>query len=459
MSRKGTLLAALLLLRAVALGGGDVPQHREVRLLFTGDILLSRQVQSEIEHRHIFPWKEFSQFFRGADWIAGNFEGAFGSDSQCLANGKSPCFAVPTEAVELLKTAGFTTLSVENNHSGDLGNAGRELTSANLLAAGILPLDFEDSPQFLRFGGVTIAVLAFSTVPAADGRVQQIPSVALAQKLRLARHLANLVVVSIHWGTELQDWPSQSQRQQAEWLVRHGADLILGHHPHVVQQPECVLGKPNHVFDQRYPETKEGLIAECHITHGRLRCGGISTRTEPNTSIPHLVGPAERVQTALATCTPSLTGDLVVDGYTLRPEPRSASKPLEGLIISAWKAGRLEWRSRRQKVLSLEMDELAEPTKPPLVFTLERHPSPLDQEEGLRPYVYAVGRSGLVAKWRGSALAWPLLDAVIDPTTGYVCALHRADSFVTLKPDSTGTRIAAYKWNGFGFTGIDYPNV
>jgi len=77
---------------------------------------------------------------------------------------------------------------------------------------------------------------------------------------------------------------------------------------------------------------------------------------------------------------------------------------------------------------------------------------------GVPPYVYAVGRRGLVAKWRGSALAWPLLDAVVDPKNSYLCALHRSDSFMMLNPSATGTRVAAYKWSGFGFTGLDDPN-
>jgi poly-gamma-glutamate synthesis protein (capsule biosynthesis protein) len=90
------------------------------------------------------------------------------------------------------------------------------------------------------------------------------------------------------------------------------------------------------------------------------------------------------------------------------------------------------------------------------VFTLERRRSTIDGEDGLRPYVYEVGPKGLVARWRGSALAWPLLDAALLPgRDGLVCALHRRDSFVVLRPDSAGVRTAVYRWNGFGFSGVD----
>src|SRR5579859_7416620 len=462
--RLSIAIVSILLLYSPALYADEgAKRSGEIRLLFTCDIMLARQVQVELKHRHISLWSGFTQLFAGADWVGGNFEGAIGTQTQCLAASQNLCFAAPPDSMDLLKLAGFKALSVENNHAGDLGKPGREQTLNQFLDAGILPLDFEHSPQFLRFGSVTVALVAVSTIPAADGEVQQIPSVALAQKLRLARRLGNVVAVSIHWGTELQDWPSQAQRQQAHWLVQHGADVIFGHHPHVVQQPECVLGKPvffslgNHVFDQKYPETKDGLIADCRISDGRLRCGGIATQTRPNTAIPAIMGSEATADAALADCNPRLGEDFTIAGVTLRPEPWSPEKSLEGVSISGSRSGVVQWRFERQNLLSLQAGQLAGATGSALVFALERHRSPLDQEDGIRPYVYAIGRRGLVAKWRGSALAWPLLDAVVDPKNNCLCALHRSDSFMMLNPAATGTRVAAYKWNGFGFSGLDDP--
>jgi poly-gamma-glutamate synthesis protein (capsule biosynthesis protein) len=103
-------------------------------------------------------------------------------------------------------------------------------------------------------------------------------------------------------------WPSQAQRQGAAWLVEHGADLVLGHHPHVIQPPECVHGKPvffslgNHVFDQANPNTKEGLIADCWVENKRLRCQGIRTSTRAGSSFPSLTEPGGTANTELAGC-------------------------------------------------------------------------------------------------------------------------------------------------------------
>lgn len=451
MPRQSSLLIGLLVAAVSA-----PCQSKEIRLLFTGDILLSRQVAVELESRKISPWTGFGELFRNADWVGGNFEGALGSE--CQPNAK-PCFATSDSAVALMKSAGFSTVTAENNHSGDASGSGRDHTHQAFRDASMLALDFERSPQFMRFGEVTVGIVAVTLIKAADGRVQQIPSVELAQKLRLANRLSNFVIVSIHWGNELQDWPSELQREQARWLVAHGAGLILGHHPHVIQTPECVDGKPvfyslgNHVFDQKYPETKQGLIADCRISKGTLHCEGLTTDTSPGSSIPLLKGSETRTNEALRTCRSSINSDLVMNGFQIRPEPWAADQPSETVMLTGWSGGKLIWRSRRQRILSLQLAPMAA-DQTPLLFSLERHNSPMDNENGVRPYVYDVGPAGLIARWRGTALAWPLLDAIVEQD-GTVCALHRGDSFAVLNRSTKETRIAAYRWNGFGFTGLD----
>ena len=94
------------------------------------------------------------------------------------------------------------------------------------------------------------------------------------------------------------------------------------------------------------------------------------------------------------------------------------------------------------------------------LFTLERHYSSLDGEISLRPYIYDSDNKGLFAKWRGSALAWPLLDAMLMPDNSQIlCAIHRGDSFINPDKTATAIRIAAYQWNGFGFKGINDTTI
>ena len=283
----------------------------QVRLLFTGDILLSRGVQRELQHRRRSPWIACQRLFHDVDWVGGNFEGAIGPAAQCVTSA-GPCFAARESDVELLKSAGFRALTTENNHAGDLGSTGRKQTRQAFQHAGLLAVDFENSPQFIELAKFEIALVAITTIPAADGRVQEVPSEVVLEKLRLARLRANIVVVSIHWGNELVPWPSSTQRKQAAWLVEHGADLVLGHHPHVLQRPECIAGSPvffslgNHVFDQANPRTKEGLIADCRLNQGRLHCQGIRTQTGPGTSVPRVLSPGRDPTPDLAGCAPKI---------------------------------------------------------------------------------------------------------------------------------------------------------
>ena len=442
---------------------------KEIRLLFTGDVLLSRQVAVEICQKRQSPWVNLGNLFHSADWVGGNLEGAVGASSTCRkASVRSPCFAIDPSLLPFARSAGFTAFGNENNHAGDLGAVGRESTRQALAAAGLLPLTFEASPAFLRFGALTIAVVSVTTVPDRDGIPDELPSVGLERKLRLAHALANIVVVLIHWGSELIDWPTEQQRQQADWLIAHGADAIFGSHPHVIQQPECVAGKPvffslgNHVFDQKYPATKEGLIADCRLRDGSFSCAALRTHTMSGSSFPGDASTDPGVDQALAACPVPLHPTLNVAGYMLRPQPSSPQANSGEIWIEGFadQSNERAWRTRPAPVLSLEAGNLEGSAKPQFLLSLERHASPIDSERDPRPYVYEVGPHGFIARWRGSALAWPLLDARLLPGhDGVLCALHRRDSFLMLSPESKGTRVAAYRWNGFGFDGITDEGV
>jgi len=310
---KASSLSALIVISALLLAPFPAAgqEKDDLRLLFTGDILLTRQVEVELNRTVRSPWSGLQKLFRSATWVGGNFEGAIGPTSNCLGS-KSPCFATPETAAELLRRSGFRLVTVENNHAGDLGSSGREKSANVLEQAGLLVVDFNNSPHVIQLGKTSIAVVAITLIPAADGRVQHIPSAEVSEKLRLARQRANLVVVSIHWGSELMAWPSDSQRKEAAWLVREGADVILGHHPHVIQRPECVSGTPvffslgNHLFDQANPKTKDGMIADCRVLRGRLRCQGLRTHTESGTTFPSTAIPDRTADSTLATCTPRI---------------------------------------------------------------------------------------------------------------------------------------------------------
>jgi hypothetical protein len=314
----GALVGLVALCAAQTEASRQGLKTQETRILFTGDIMLSRQVAEELTLRIQGPWVGFGELFRRADWVGGNFEGAIGSTEECLKS-KSPCFATKQETVQLLRRAGFAAITAENNHAGDLGSNGRAQTHKAFAEAGLRVVDFEDSPQFFRAGETEIGLVALSLIRAADGHVQEIPSEDVAAKIRAARSRAGMVIVSIHWGNEYMEWPSAGQQRKAVWLVEQGADVIFGHHPHVIQQPDCVEGKPvfyslgNHVFDQGNPKTRRGMIADCRVRGGQLRCSELLTETKEGTTFPAPMsvdedsgGKLERDNAKLASCAPEI---------------------------------------------------------------------------------------------------------------------------------------------------------
>jgi len=88
-------------------------------------------------------------------------------------------------------------------------------------------------------------------------------------------------VVSVHWGKPNCRIGPPKRSAAGALAVEHGADLIVGHHPHVVQAPACIEGRPvfsrfgNHLFDQKYAETATASSPTADPTPARLLCGGL----------------------------------------------------------------------------------------------------------------------------------------------------------------------------------------
>jgi hypothetical protein len=234
---------------------------------------------------------------------------------------------------------------------------------------------------------------------------------------------------------------------------------VVGHHPHVVQDAECVDGRPvffslgNHVFDQKYPATKSGLIADCGLSSRALRCLGIRTRTSAGTSVPRI--DSASAFASLRRCAVPIHRTATLGALVLRAAPWTPGDTGSTLAIEAWEDGERRWATKRANVRSLETGIVSD-TGEPLLLSLEMHASDIDRQTALRPYVYAAGPRGLEARWRGSALAWPLIDATVE-RDGTICALHRGDSFVQLDSTSARTRSMRYRWNGFGFSAARNP--
>lgn len=461
---------AVSLALGIALFGGTSAAHAQragarapaYDLVVVGDVMLGRLVGKELAAHQANPWAKVAEAFPTAPLQIGNFEAAVAGDGlQCVRPGDL-CLIVAPENLGLLRQAGFTHMSLANNHAADLGAGGKENARAQLREHRIEPLDADWHITFSDANGLRVALVAISLVPDALGHAARIPSITLSQKLALARALADKVVVIVHWGNELQPWASQQQRDAAHWLIAQGADMIFGHHPHVVQAAECVEGRPvwfslgNHVFDQKYASTHIGAMAACRFSRDSddTSCDGyLTSRTADSAAIDGLssdaAGPSlqcspekrngGRIGLSAATSVAPGTYDLFAGEIVAPSEPLATALPLRKIAQIALPGG---------DVALLMLLELV---------------SPFDNLAGLRPHVYRQSHGRLVPLWRGSALAYPVEDLIVRKGTGgedVVCVLHEPVSHLgRVRVSAADHVVLAYRWTGFGFNADPTPDL
>jgi poly-gamma-glutamate synthesis protein (capsule biosynthesis protein) len=162
-------------------------------------------------------------------------------------------FNAPPDLPAALRASGFTVLATANNHAYDQGSRGLTETLERLKAASLVTVGSgatraeAEAPRTVVVQGLKVAFLAFTDVFNANLNnkadrpwVRGLDLPAAVAAVREARTRADAVVVSLHWGAEYLHDPLGRQRQAAAQLAEAGADLILGHHPHVLQ-PVTVL--------------------------------------------------------------------------------------------------------------------------------------------------------------------------------------------------------------------------
>lgn len=196
--------------------------------------------------------------FLNHDIVFGNLEGPLfdgEADAKCRDLTRT-CYAfkTPTRYARYLLDAGFTALGIANNHASDFGTAGRDSTIRTLQAAGIKPVGGMAEASFLVRGTrVAIAGFSYSDNPYSHSILNVREARAVVRRLK-ARH--DLVIVSFHGGAEgrgalhVPDGRETFLGEErgnvkafARGVVDAGADLVLGHGPHVVRALEIYKGK------------------------------------------------------------------------------------------------------------------------------------------------------------------------------------------------------------------------
>ena len=168
---------------------------------------------------------------------------------------KAFVFRCPPESLPSMEANGIDVGNLGNNHSGDFGKEALIDGRDQLLAAGIGAVgagrnaDEAGEPALYDINGWKVAVVGFGGVAPDDGwyATADTPGMrngddtpSMVEAVGAAEDVADLVVVTIHWGMELDTTPRQDDIERAHAMIEAGADIIFGHHPHRMQPLEMV---------------------------------------------------------------------------------------------------------------------------------------------------------------------------------------------------------------------------
>lgn len=226
-----------------------------IEIVAVGDIMMGstwrRNVLPPSDGAELF--SHVTPYFQGADLVFGNLEGPLidGGQGQKCRSGSRNCyeFRTPTRYVRHLQRAGFNAMSIANNHASDFGAQGQKSTIETLLTAGIQPVGGQAVGR-LTVKGKRVAFIGFSH----RGGAYSYPIQDLAGAQALVQKLArenDLVIVSFHGGAEgsgASHVPNRTEycfgenrgnvRAFAHAVIDAGADMVLGHGPHVLRGME-----------------------------------------------------------------------------------------------------------------------------------------------------------------------------------------------------------------------------
>ena len=242
-----------------------------VTILFGGDLMFDRWIRTVSRKKGgDFILSPMEEVLKRADVVVANLEGSI-TDEPSVSEMSVPgspenyLFTFPPDTAELLARKNITLVNIGNNHILNFKIEGVKETTDRLLKAGVQsfgsPLKGATRYSIRDIHGVKIAFVNYNQF-ISDGREKVFDDV------KSVESIAQLVIVYAHWGDEYTE-ASITTKLLAHELIDAGADLIIGSHPHIVQESERYKEKMiyyslgNFVFDQYFqPETEKGLLVK-----------------------------------------------------------------------------------------------------------------------------------------------------------------------------------------------------
>ncbi len=252
-----------------------IEDDKTVKILFGGDIILDRYIRTVIKARsfdHII--EGIKPLLNEADFVVANLEGPV-TDNQSVSVGSefgernNFVFTFPKEVIPDLYKNNISVVNIGNNHIMNFGNDGLEQTRKALKEAGIKYFGDPNDPNYRWYvkehNGMNIGFVCYDQFTE-NGFEKTLDD------LSVIKDKTDAVIVYTHWGVEYETCSNKTQQEYAHTFIDQGADLIIGSHPHVVQEVETYKDKTifyslgNFIFDQYFSEeTQKGLLVRAII--------------------------------------------------------------------------------------------------------------------------------------------------------------------------------------------------
>ena len=181
-------------------------------------------------------FQKVKDIFTADDLTVANMEGTLTTSND--RQQKTFAFKGDPSYTEILTQGGVEATNLANNHSHDYGDQSYEDTIQYLEAAGITTFGY-DRTAVMDVKGIKVGLIGIYELKDGLGRQQQVIDTIQAVKDQGAQ----VIIVSFHWGTEKSNIPDDIQKTLAHLAIDQGADLVVGHHPHVLQGIEKYQGK------------------------------------------------------------------------------------------------------------------------------------------------------------------------------------------------------------------------
>jgi poly-gamma-glutamate synthesis protein (capsule biosynthesis protein) len=445
--------------------------------------MLGRGVQAETD-----PFGAVAPWLQEADLVFGNLEGVLSEQVSDLGvqTPQGPILISMTpDSAEDLAAAGFDILGLANNHTLDFGEVGLRQTVDHLAVAGVGVVGAGPdqtvawTPTYRRIRGVDLAFLAINAVPVPGDKQSgwgpaEWDADRAARAVREAAGRADGVIVTVHWGYEYQNRVDPAQVAVAETLLSAGADLVVGHHPHVVQgtqlTPEgdfVAYSLGNFVYDQFEGDTRRGVALRAWFDPaGLLAVQAIPVQAGPQPALLDM----EAAGPLLAQLEPATwrvgfrrsgeswepdelpwtdrSGVFVAGAIDLTGDGLPERVRLNQERVTIEQDGTLVWESPLDwDVLDLALGDPNDDGRYEMLLVMNKP----DAGGGLRNHPFIIGyRGGSYQEvWGGSAVGDPILEAELadvdeDPTQELIV--------LEVVGEDGEVAVSVWDWHGWGFS-------